>query len=84
MFKKLIINFRKMSDVSLKMMYYGTQLSLGVLIIGIWAFGYNKYTFAGNYFNAEICIEIVRSAFSLFVQFIIGGLIFDCVSAKRR
>ncbi len=80
---KLKLNCENISSVALKMMLYGTMLALGVLILGIFVCKYNEL-FIGGYINNKIGIMIVQSALSLFVQFIIGGIIFDCVSKSRK
>ena len=80
---RLKINCENMSNVSFKMMLYGTMLALGVLILGIFVCKYNEM-FIGGYMNNKIGIMIVQSALSLFVQFIIGGIIYDCVSKSRK
>lgn len=71
------------SKISLQIMFYGTKLALGVLIIGILAHVYNNAVLGGRYPNTVFCLYVIQAAFSLFVQFIIGGLIFDCVNAKK-
>lgn len=76
--------FRNISNIALKTMFYGTKLSLGVLLIGVMAYFYNEFFLDGRYLNTIFCITIIQAAFSLFVQFIIGGLIFDCVSIKKK
>lgn len=78
----LFENLEKIMPEAEKMMYYGTKLALGVLLIGFFAYKYNQWHI-GSYENTVFCIEIVRSAFSLFVQFIIGGIILDCASHSR-
>ena len=72
----------KMTDESGKLMLYGIKLAFGVLIIGIIAYKYNQW-FVGGYANEMFCIELIRAAFSLFVQFIIGGLILDCAVQRH-
>ena len=72
----------KITDASGKLMLYGIKLALGVLIIGIIAYKYNQQ-FIGGYANEMFCIELIRAAFSLFVQFIIGGIILDCAVRNR-
>lgn len=71
----------KMSAPSSLLMTYGTKTALGVLLIGIFAYKYNQW-FIGGYANEVFCINIIQAAFSLFVQFILGGIILDCAIAK--
>ncbi len=69
--------FNKLSPYAAKLIYYGLKLATGVLIIGFTAYKYNQL-YIGSYAGGVICLEIVKAAFSLFVQFIIGGIILDC------
>ena len=82
MIKKVAESARQMSPTAIKMMYYGVITALGVLIIGIIGYRYNEIAYSADYNNAEMCIGVVQAGFSLFVQFLIGGLIFDCVQKK--
>ncbi len=72
----------RMSVASMLLMSYGTKTALGVLLIGIFAYKYNQW-FIGGYANEVFCITIIQAAFSLFVQFILGGIILDCAIAKK-
>ena len=72
----------KMSDISARMMLYGVKFAFGVLVIGIIAYEYNQRC-VGGYANSMMCIEIIRASFSLFVQFVIGGIILDCALKNR-
>lgn len=78
----LFENLDKMLPEAVKLMYYGTKLALGVLLIGFFAYKYNQW-YVGSYENGVFCLELVRSAFSLFVQFIIGGIILDCARKSK-
>ena len=81
---KLFDIIRKQSSpISVKLMLYGTKLAFGVLIIGIAAFEYNDI-FIGSIETETYGIRLVQAAFSLFVQFIIGGLVLDCVNADKH
>lgn len=73
--KKLIKSLSKEAAMILR---YGLMLSLGLLIIGIFAFCANKAHW-NSYINAVWSIKIVVSAQSLFVQSFLGALIFECV-----
>ncbi len=70
------------STDSLKLMFYGAGLSFGVLLIGFLAYLFNK-VFMWNYQNGMLSIELIRSGFSLFVQFVLGGIILDCVLKNK-
>ena len=74
---------QKMSRVAVYMIYYGVKLAIGVLILGIAAYFLNKKFLGNDSLNADYALTIVRAAFSLFVQFILGGLFFDCISASK-
>lgn len=84
---RLKMNCENISPIAIKMMLYGTMLALGVLILGVFVCKYNEL-FIGGYTNHKIGIAVVQAGVSLFIQFIIGGIIFDCVShgknEKRR
>jgi len=74
--------FSKMSETPKKMMTWGVRFSLFVLLVGIFAYKYNQW-FVGEYESSIISLKIVQAAFSLFVQFILGGIILDCVTGKK-
>ncbi len=78
-----IIN--RMSPEAAKLIFYGLKFATGVLIIGFIAYKYNQM-YVESYETGVLCIEIVKAAFSLFVQFIIGGIALDCArkDAKKR
>ena len=84
MFHRLLSSLKNMSRTSVLLMFYGIRLALGVLVIGIIAHLYNEYFLCSRYTNTIFCITVIQAAFSLFVQFIIGGLIFDCISSAKR
>ena len=48
MFKKLISG---LSHTAIEIMYYGTFLSLGLLLIGIFSYQANIYLWGGSYNN---------------------------------
>ena len=79
---KFIKNCQNISQVALNLMKYGILLALGVLILGVFVCKYNE-AFIGGYINHEIGIGVVQAGISLFVQFIIGGIAFDCVSYRK-
>ncbi len=71
----------KMSPEAAKLIFYGLKLATGVLIIGSAAYKYNQL-YVGSYTSGVICLETVKAAFSLFVQFIVGGISLDCVRKR--
>ena len=80
---KFIINCRNISQIALDLIRYGVMLALGVLILGIFVCKYNQI-FIGGYINHEVGISVVQSGISFFVQFIIGGIILDCVNYNKN
>lgn len=68
----------KMSPEAAKLIFYGLKFATGVLVLGFVAYKYNQL-YIESYEAGVMCIEIVKAAFSLFVQFIIGGIAVDCV-----
>ena len=79
---KFIAACNNMSKEAALLISYGTKLALGVLIIGICAYKYNEH-FIGGYANGILCIKLIQAAFSLFVQFIIGGIMLDCAQKDK-
>lgn len=73
----------KMSPEAAKLIFYGLKLATGVLVIGFAAYKYNQL-YIGSYEAGIICIETVKAAFSLFVQFILGGIILDCARKNGK
>ncbi len=67
----------KMSPEATKLIFYGLKLATGVLVIGFAAYKYNQL-YIESYETGIMCLDIVKAAFSLFVQFIIGGIALDC------
>ena len=68
-----------MSFISLKLIYYGLQLAVGVLVIGMLAYS----EFMGSYINEELSKMIINAGVSLFVQFTIGGIVYDIIEKKK-
>jgi len=74
--KKLI---KSLSKTALYIMHYGSFLSLGILIIGIFSYFLNKTIWNESFVNYMWSIKIVTSAQSLFVQTFFYALLFECV-----
>lgn len=72
------------SKTAVDLMYYGCALSLGLLIIGIFAYNANIALWGENYHNSIWSIKIITSAMSLFVQSFFFALIFDCVRMSQK
>ena len=73
-----------LSKTAIDLMYYGTGLSFGLLIVGICAFNFNKAFWGDNFNNSLWSIKIITSAMSLFVQSFFFALIFDCVRLSKK
>lgn len=67
----------EMSPEAAKLILYGLKMATGVLVIGFAAYKYNQMHIE-SYEAGVMCFGIVKAAFSLFVQFIIGGIALDC------
>lgn len=80
---KFLNNVKELSPEAAKLMFFGTKLAFGVLLIGFLAYKYNQ-RFVGDYVTRMNCLELVRAGVSLLVQFITGGLILDCVVRKSK
>ncbi len=66
-----------MKKIPFLMMLWGVKFAFYVLLIAFFAYKYNQWT-AGSYENGVLLIKLAQGAFSLFVQFILGGIILDC------
>lgn len=80
---KFFETVHKMSPEAAKLIFYGLKLATGVLIIGFAAYKYNQIC-VRSYAAQMICLDIVKAAFSLFVQFIIGGIALDCAKKESK
>ena len=83
-FEKFKENILKINEVSLQLMKYGTQFAMGVILIGLatYLINYRQYIF--NYLGEQYGIHIMIAGVSLFVQFVIGGLVLDIVQKRRQ
>lgn len=82
--KEIYELLQRMSSAAAYMIYYGVKFAIGVLVLGIVVYFYNKRFLGNGVLNSEYALRIIQAAFSLFVQFIMGGLIFDCVKASGK
>ena len=73
-----------LSKTSIDIMYYGSGLSLGLLLIGIFAYKANFFLWGESYTNFFLSAEIITSAQRLFVQSFFFALLFDCVKMSRK
>lgn len=81
MFKKLIAS---LSHTAIEIMYYGTFLSLGLLLIGIFSYQANILLWGESYINFLWSIKILTSSVSLFVQTFFFSLLFECVRLGQK
>ena len=82
-FEKLKKSVLSLNETSLKIMKYGLQFAVGVSFIGLVAYILNNRARGFNFFCEQLSIYIILAGVSLFVQFIIGGLILDSVQKRR-
>ncbi|MBO4940859.1 MAG: hypothetical protein J6D15_01435 [Clostridia bacterium] len=80
--KNLFKTVSKMKRTPFLLMFWGVKFAFYVLLIAFFAYKYNQWT-AGSYENGMLIIKLVQVAFSLFVQFILGGIILDCYMARK-
>ena len=80
--KNLFKTVSKMKRTTFLLMFWGVKFAFYVLLIAFFAYKYNQWT-AGSYENGMLIIKLVQVAFSLFVQFILGGIILDCYMARK-
>lgn len=83
--QKLFRLFKEnISATAVDIMYYGSGLAFGLLLIGIFAHEANIFLWGNSYVNELWSIEILTSAMSLFVQSFFFALMFDCVRMSKR
>ena len=80
--KEFIKAYGNLSRLSAYLLLLGVKLSLSVLVVGIVAYIYNELLI-GGYGNRELSIQIVQAAWNMFVIFILGGIIIDCVEKNK-
>ena len=72
-----------LSETSLKIMKYGLQSAAAVSLVGLATYILNHRANIFNYLGEQLSIYIILAGVSLFVQFIIGGLILDTMQKRR-
>jgi len=83
LFEKLKKSVLNLSEFSLKIMKHGLQFAAGVSFVGLVAYILNYRTHTFNHLGEQLSVYIILAGVSLFVQFIIGGLILDSVQKRR-
>jgi len=75
--EKLIYAFSNLSEISKKLFFYGSVIPLILLIGSIILYAFGTYT------EREIAIFAIQSSFGIFAEFMLAGLIFDCIIKER-
>lgn len=75
---------KNLSTVAVKLMFYGTEAALGIIVIGVLAYLAYSICLNGGYYCTETCITLIRTGISIFVLFMLGGITFDCVEKRRN
>ncbi len=74
---------KNLSAVAVKMMFYGTETALGIIIIGVLSYLAYAICLGGGYYCTSTCITLIRTGVSIFVLFMLGGITFDCVEKRQ-
>lgn len=83
MMRELKSAVKNIAAPAVYLMFYGVKAALGVMILGILAYQIYVVGQGGGYDAVSESIALVRAGFSLFVLFLLGGIIFDCVAKQR-
>ena len=75
---------KKLSKTALEIMYYGSLISLGLLLIGIFSYYANIRFWGDSYSNYIWSTKIIMSAQSLLVQTFFFALLFECVRLGQK
>lgn len=75
---------KKLSKTALEIMYYGSLVSLGLLLIGIFSYYANILFWGESYNNYLWSTKIIISAQSLLVQSFFFALLFECVRLGQK
>ena len=76
--------FNKLGKTTQKLMYYGSMLSFGLLIVGVISYVLNIHLWQENFLNKLWSIKIVSASLSLMVQTFFFSLLFDCVRLSKK
>ena len=80
--KNFLKAYKNISELSELLITVGIKLSLGVLAVGIFAYKYNEW-FISGFKNEIFSIQIIMTAWNMFVIFILGGLLIDCMDKQK-
>lgn len=75
---------KNLSIVAVKLMFYGTEAALGIIVIGVLSYLAYIICLGGGYYCASVCIALIQTGVSIFVLFMLGGITFDCVEKRRK
>lgn len=81
--KKIVQEFDKINKYSKAIIKYGTQISLGFLIVGTIILISNNRLFPYDSYLRFIGIEITKTSFIILAQAIIGGLLMDYFDRRK-
>ena len=83
LFNKILTSFNELSNISLKVITHGTQLSCFLIIAGLWVYLTNDYSSNYSYTLNELSKTIAETSALVFAEIIIGGLLFDYYAKKH-
>ena len=81
--KDFLNAYMNISETVEELVLMGTKLALGVLITGIIAYKYNEW-FVGGYKNMVFALQIIQTAWKLFVITVLGGICIDCYEKSKN
>lgn len=77
-FEKFRYAENQLCKTSQRLFFYGSIIPLIILIISIIYYG-----ITGTYTERELAIMGVKTSFGIFAEFMLAGLIFDCIKSTR-
>ncbi|HHX18070.1 MAG TPA: hypothetical protein GX727_04335 [Clostridium sp.] len=81
--KKIVQEFDKINKYSKAIIKHGTQISLGLLLVGTIILISNNRLFPYDSYLRFIGIEISKNSFVILAQAVIGGLLLDYINRRR-
>ena len=80
--KEFMKVYRNISCISVELLNFGMKIAISVLLVGIFVYKYNEL-FIHGYKNALFSMQIVQTAWNLFVIFVLGAIAIDCYEKSR-
>ena len=80
--KNFLNAYKNISETAELLINIGTKISFGVLAVGLFAYKYNEW-FISGFKNEIFSFQIIMTAWNMFVIFILGGLLIDCVDKQK-